>query len=102
MSPLQSPRPFSGAAVTSEPAAVERRRTITPSQLADAITQLRERRGQSAALQMQAVLRALDLVVLPASARPTARSERQAISGPCAACVAWVGGADRPGHHTCW
>ncbi len=40
-------------------------RTITAEQLDQAVLQLRERRGRPAAEQMQAVLRALDLVVLP-------------------------------------
>lgn len=54
---------------------VEPPRPITTAQLANAITQLRARRGQSAALQMQAVLRALDLIVVPDPVVPAARSE---------------------------
>lgn len=52
-------------------------RTITAAQLANAITQLRARRGQSAALQMQAVLRALGLIVVPDPVVPASRSESQ-------------------------
>ena len=40
-------------------------RTITAAQLDQAVRQLRERRGRPAAEQMQAILRALDLTVLP-------------------------------------
>lgn len=40
-------------------------RTITPEQLDQAVRQLRERKGRPAAEQMQAVLRALDLTVVP-------------------------------------
>jgi hypothetical protein len=40
-------------------------RTVTPEQLDQAVCQLRERKGRPAAEQMQAVLRALDLTVLP-------------------------------------
>jgi hypothetical protein len=39
-------------------------RTVTSSQLDQAVRQLRERRGRPAAEQMQAVLRALELSVL--------------------------------------
>jgi hypothetical protein len=40
-------------------------RTITVEQLDQAVRQLRERRGRPAAEQMQAILRALDLTVVP-------------------------------------
>ncbi|GAA5129688.1 hypothetical protein [Pseudonocardia adelaidensis] len=40
-------------------------RTVTSAQLDHAVRQLRERRGRPAAEQMQAVLRALDLTVVP-------------------------------------
>jgi hypothetical protein len=40
-------------------------RTVTADQLDQAVRQLRERRGRPAAEQMQAVLRALDLTVVP-------------------------------------
>jgi hypothetical protein len=40
-------------------------RTVTPEQLDQAVRQLRERKGRPAAEQMQAVLRALDLTVMP-------------------------------------
>lgn len=40
-------------------------RTVTSAQLDQAVRQLRERRGRPAAEQMQAVLRALDLTVVP-------------------------------------
>jgi hypothetical protein len=42
-------------------------RTVTAEQLDQAVRQLRERPGRPAAEQMQAVLRALDLTVLPRS-----------------------------------
>ncbi|WP_233159571.1 hypothetical protein [Pseudonocardia sp. MH-G8] len=38
-------------------------RTVSPEQVDCAVVQLRERRGRTAAEQMQAVLRALDLTV---------------------------------------
>lgn len=44
--------------------------TITPEQLQQAVLQLRERRGRPAAEQMQAVLRALDVTVLPRVEHP--------------------------------
>lgn len=47
-------------------------RVVTPEQVAQAVLQLRERRGQAPAEQMCAVLRALDLTVLPASASTAA------------------------------
>jgi len=40
-------------------------RTVSPEQVDLAVVQLRERRGRTAAEQMQAVLRALDLTVVP-------------------------------------
>jgi hypothetical protein len=40
-------------------------RAVTPEQLDQAVVQLRERKGRPAAEQMQAVLRALDITVLP-------------------------------------
>jgi hypothetical protein len=40
-------------------------RTVSPEQVDLAVVQLRERRGRTAAEQMQAVLRALDLTVAP-------------------------------------
>ena len=40
-------------------------RTITVEQLDQAVRQLRERRGRPAAEQMQSILRALDLTVVP-------------------------------------
>ncbi len=40
-------------------------RTVTSSQVARAAMQLRERRDRSAVEQLQAVLRALDLTVVP-------------------------------------
>jgi hypothetical protein len=48
-------------------------RTVTSSQVARAAMQLRERRGQSAVEQMQAILRALDLTVVPDPVVPAAR-----------------------------
>lgn len=48
---------------TPAPPAVQR--TVTMAQLDHAVRQLRERRGRPAAEQMQAVLRALDLTVVP-------------------------------------
>jgi hypothetical protein len=40
-------------------------RTVTVEQLDQAVRQLRERRGRPAVEQMQAILRALDLTVVP-------------------------------------
>ena len=45
-------------------------RTVTPDQLQRAVVQLRERPGRSAAEQMAAVLRVLDLTVVPAVEHP--------------------------------
>jgi hypothetical protein len=48
-------------------------RTVTPAQVNRAVAQLRERPGRSAAEQMQAVLRALDLTVAADPAIPDQR-----------------------------
>lgn len=48
-------------------------RVVTASQVDHAVVQLRERRGQSAAEQLQAVLRALDLTVVPDPSIPRPR-----------------------------
>lgn len=78
-------------------------RTVTASQVTNAITQLRVRRGLSAAMQIQALLRAFDLTVVPdPQEHPPDRSEGSMSAGPCAACLAWLSGARRPGRHTCW
>jgi hypothetical protein len=45
-------------------------RTVSPEQVDCAVVQLRERRGRTAAEQMQAVLRALDLTVAPRDEHP--------------------------------
>jgi hypothetical protein len=45
-------------------------RTVTPDQVDQAVHQLRERSGRPAAEQMQAVLRALDLTVVPRNEQP--------------------------------
>jgi hypothetical protein len=45
-------------------------RTVTPDQVDQAVHQLRERSGRPAAEQMQAVLRALDLTVVPPNEQP--------------------------------
>jgi hypothetical protein len=51
------------------PAALDPR-TVTPDQVDQAVHQLRERSGRPAAEQMQAVLRALDLTVVPRNEQP--------------------------------
>jgi hypothetical protein len=48
-------------------------REVTPAQVDRAVAQLRERPGRSAAEQVQAVLRALDLTVAPESVIPGPR-----------------------------
>jgi hypothetical protein len=102
MDSSQSAWPAPDVTVYAPEPAVEPRRAVTASQVANAITQLRERRGQSAAMQMQAVLGALGLTVVPDTIIPTARSESQLSSGPCAACLESISGTNRPGNHTCW
>jgi hypothetical protein len=59
---------------TSEPAprAVDRR-VVTAAQVDQAVLQLRERPGQTAVEQVQAVLRALDLTVVPNPVIPEQR-----------------------------
>jgi hypothetical protein len=52
------------------PAALEPPRTVTPDQVDQAVHQLRERSGRPPAEQMQAVLRALDLTVVPRNEQP--------------------------------
>lgn len=48
-------------------------RSVTPEQVERAVTQLRERRGQSAVEQVHAVMRALELTVAPAPVLPHQR-----------------------------
>ena len=97
----QKKRPADASAPVSDPAA-HSARTVTEEQVADAIEQLRERQSHSATSQIQAVLRALDIVVVanpPGSAGPP---NDQMLPGPCMACLASVSGSKRPGNHTCW
>jgi hypothetical protein len=56
-----------------------RDRSVTRQQVDRAVTQLRERRHLSAAEQMQAVLRALDLVVVPDPEIPAPRDAAEGI-----------------------
>jgi hypothetical protein len=56
-----------------------RDRTVTRQQLDRAVAQLRERRQLPAAEQMQAVLRALDLVVVPDPEIPAPREAAEGI-----------------------
>jgi hypothetical protein len=103
MTPTESAQRLSDPIVTAPPRAdVQRCRTVTASQVTNAITQLREQPGLSAAVQIQAVLRALDLTVVPDPNVPAARFESQLSASPCVACVNSLGGADQPGKHTCW
>ena len=53
--------------------ASRRDRSVTRQQVDQAVTQLRERRQLPAAEQMLAILRALDLVVLPGPEIPSPR-----------------------------
>ena len=53
--------PAVDSGVSTEPAVPSR--VVTPEQVDRAVVQLRERRGRTAAEQMQAVLRALELTV---------------------------------------
>jgi hypothetical protein len=103
MTPSQSGQQSPHAHVT-EPPFLEGgcRRTVTAGQVSNAITQLRARRGQSAALQILAVLRALDLTVVPDPEKSDVEPECPPTPGPCVACVGWISGANRPGRHTCW
>jgi hypothetical protein len=56
-----------------------RDRSVTRQQVDRAVTQLRERRHLPAAEQMQAVLRALDLVVVPDPEIPAPREAAEGI-----------------------
>ncbi len=87
---------------TKPPAEIDRRRTVTTSQVAKAITQLRGQRGLSAAMQIQVVLRALDLTVVPDPEGPPARTESRLSVGACAACLESLSEANQPRGHTCW
>lgn len=72
--------------LTDDPAAADRcgvpahvaraaaARVVTSAQVDRAVLQLRERPGQTAVEQVQAVLRALDLTVMPEPRVPEARS----------------------------
>ncbi|MHA6624537.1 hypothetical protein ACU61A_03910 [Pseudonocardia sichuanensis] len=68
---LHDPLPGTGCQYAAAPShdevgePVSAARTVTPEQVDLAVVQLRERRGRTAAEQMQAVLRALDLTVAP-------------------------------------
>ena len=96
-------RPPDITATASPMADVGLCRTVTASQVTSAITHLQERRGLSAAMQIQAVLRAFDLTVVPdPEEHPPDRTEGRLSAGPCVACLAWLSGARRPGRHTCW
>jgi NAD(P)H-dependent FMN reductase len=70
--PVPSVRPACEPAVDAGATAA---RTVTSSQVTRAAMQLRERRGRSPVEQMQAVLRALDLTVVPDPVVPAARRE---------------------------
>jgi hypothetical protein len=61
----QPARPPSDATVPAPRADPDPGRTVTAGQVADAILQVRERPGRCASEQVQAVLRALDLTVVP-------------------------------------
>lgn len=67
------------------PPSSESGRTVTASQVANAIVQLRERPRLNAAAQVHAVLRALDLTVVPDPVVPAARPKPQESPGPHAA-----------------
>ena len=97
----QEQQPADACAPASEPAP-ESARTVTEEQVADAIEQLRERQSQSAVLQIQAVLGALDIVVVANPSTSTGPPDNQMLAGPCMACLASVSGSKRPGDHTCW
>ena len=91
------------AIVTASPQADSKRcRTVTASQVAHAITQLREQRGYAAAVQVQAVVRALDLTVVPDPEVTASRSESRLLAGPCAACLTSLSGPSQARGHTCW
>lgn len=103
MTPSESSGRSSDPIVEAPPRAdIERCRTVTASQVTNAITQLREQPGQSAAVQIQAVLRALDLTVVPDPEIQAARSANRLSAGPCTACLRSISGANPPGRHTCW
>jgi len=94
-------RPADAYAPVHEPP-LESARTVTEAQVADAIEQLRERRSHSAASQIQAVLGALDIVVVANPSTSAGPPDDRMLLGPCMACLASVSGSKRPGNHTCW
>jgi hypothetical protein len=103
MTPSESAQRSPDPIVTTSPlACIERCRTVTVRQVTNAITQLREQRGHAAAAQIQAVIRALDLTVVPDPEVHTARPESQLSAGPCAACLKSLRGTNPPTGHTCW
>lgn len=67
------------AVLADPPPTMARDRSVTRQQVDRAVTQLRERRHLPAAEQMQAVLRALDLVVVPDPEIPAPREAAEVI-----------------------
>jgi hypothetical protein len=103
LTPSESAQYSPNAMATASPQAVgTRHRTVTTSQVTRAITELRQQRGHAATVQIQAVIRAFDLTIVPDPEVPTSRPDGRLVSGPCVACLTSLGGPNQPRGHTCW